>query len=210
MTKKLLMNKIGGNSESNPYEILEYIEGTGTQYINTEVVPTLNTKIELELYFQKKNITYSYLFGCDTFAKINFSAYVSTVDMCKYGKKVVDIKIPEISDAKCTYILDMHNRSKYIQIIKDDSEISTPDLSTMSKDFTTNYFYILNAYTGSGSVSRAYASKGRIYSCKIWEKEELIRNFIPVLDNDNTPCLYDSINNKCYYNVGTGSFEYPQ
>lgn len=211
MTKKLLMNEIGGNSESIPYETLEYIEGTGSQYINTEVKPTLNTKIELELFFKKNNPTYAYLFGCDSFMKINFTAYVSTVNVYKYGQRLSDLKISETSDAKCTYIVDMADKSKYIRIIKDDSEISAPNFtSSMSQYSTQKQFHILNACTGSGDISTSYVSKGRIYGCKIWEKGELIRNFIPVLDNDGIPCLYDSINNKCHYNVGTSNFGYSQ
>jgi hypothetical protein len=43
------------------------------------------------------------------------------------------------------------------------------------------------------------ATKGRIYGCKIWEGDQLIRDYIPVLDLDGEPCLYDQISCEYYY-----------
>ena len=46
----------------------------------------------------------------------------------------------------------------------------------------------------------------RLYDMQVKENGELIRDFQPVLDSNNTPCLLDKINNKFYYNKGTGVF----
>lgn len=45
-----------------------------------------------------------------------------------------------------------------------------------------------------------------IYSCQIYKDNLLIRDFIPVLDKDGIACLYDKVEDKCYYNQGTGDF----
>jgi hypothetical protein len=47
-----------------------------------------------------------------------------------------------------------------------------------------------------------------IYSLKITRAGTLIRDFIPVLDKDGVPCMYDKANRKFYYNQGTGQFTY--
>lgn len=51
-------------------------------------------------------------------------------------------------------------------------------------------------------------SKVRIYYLKLYDEGELARDFIPILDGDNKPCLYDKVEKKYYYNQGTGEFLY--
>ena len=47
----------------------------------------------------------------------------------------------------------------------------------------------------------------RIYYCKIYDGDTLVRDFIPVLDETNqTPCLYDKVSETYFYNQGTGDF----
>ena len=48
----------------------------------------------------------------------------------------------------------------------------------------------------------------RIYFCKIYQGEQLIRNFVPVLNKNGVPCLYDKVEHKFYYNQGNGQFLY--
>ena len=49
---------------------------------------------------------------------------------------------------------------------------------------------------------------GRLYYCKIYNGDTLVRDFVPVIDGSNIACLYDKVEKKCYYNVGTGTFSY--
>ena len=42
--------------------------------------------------------------------------------------------------------------------------------------------------------------------CKIYKDTSLIRDFIPVKDENNVVCLYDKISNQYFYNAGTGDF----
>lgn len=46
----------------------------------------------------------------------------------------------------------------------------------------------------------------KIYSCQIYDGSTLIRDFIPVKDEDGVGCMYDRANGKFYYNAGTGDF----
>lgn len=45
-------------------------------------------------------------------------------------------------------------------------------------------------------------------SFKIYDNNDLVRDFIPVLDNNGIACLFDKVENKYYYNQGTGEFLY--
>ena len=50
----------------------------------------------------------------------------------------------------------------------------------------------------------------KLYHAKIILKETLIRDFIPLLNNDGIPCLLDTIEGKFYYNSGYGNFKYKE
>lgn len=69
-------------------------------------------------------------------------------------------------------------------------------------DFTST---VTMALFRSKGVSGAYF-QGRIYSCKHYSGDELIQDFVPCLDTDGVPCMYDLIRRRTLYNQGTGSF----
>ena len=48
----------------------------------------------------------------------------------------------------------------------------------------------------------------RLWSFKITNNGSIVKLFIPVLDENNVPCLYDRVNKTYHYNIGTGSFLY--
>lgn len=70
--------------------------------------------------------------------------------------------------------------------------------------FQLGYTAFLGADNNGGSV--AGITPMRTYSCQIYDNDSLIRDFIPVLDNEGTACLYDQVGETYYYNAGTGSF----
>lgn len=54
-------------------------------------------------------------------------------------------------------------------------------------------------------------TQGTIYYCKFYnESGDLVLDLIPVLDLNDTPCLYDKVNGDMYYNQGTGEFNYEE
>ena len=46
----------------------------------------------------------------------------------------------------------------------------------------------------------------RLYSYKIYDNNTLVRDYIPVIDSSERPCLFDKVSRKYYYNQGTGEF----
>lgn len=49
---------------------------------------------------------------------------------------------------------------------------------------------------------------GKVYSVKLNVGGKLLRNFIPVLDPEGTPAMLDKVEEKLYYNQGSGQFKY--
>ena len=48
----------------------------------------------------------------------------------------------------------------------------------------------------------------RIYSLSIISAGSLVRDFIPVIDWNDTPCMYDKVSKALFYNQGVGQFNY--
>ena len=81
--------------------------------------------------------------------------------------------------------------------------------STDTTDFSaTQSLILLSIKNKDGSVD-ARRVFGKIYYLKIWDNGVLKRDYKPVLDNQNRPCLYDLIEQKYYYSLGHSDFIAP-
>lgn len=49
----------------------------------------------------------------------------------------------------------------------------------------------------------------RIYYAFISKGKSVVRHFVPALDADGTPCMWDKISKAFFYNIGTGAFLVP-
>ena len=56
------------------------------------------------------------------------------------------------------------------------------------------YLFAIN--TANTVTLKAYLD---FYYAKIWDEESLIRDYVPILDENNIICLYDKVNYKKYY-----------
>jgi len=74
---------------------------------------------------------------------------------------------------------------------------------------------LVNTYAEftSGESNCVFCIKGqlkcakiKLYYLEIYDNEKLVRDYIPVLDDDGIACLYDKVEKKFYYNEGTGAF----
>ena len=73
--------------------------------------------------------------------------------------------------------------------------------------FNSPYSCLMFArHSSSGGVEELGWS--RIYYTKIYDNDNLIRDYIPVLDSNDRPCMFDKVSKTCFYNQGTGEFLY--
>lgn len=61
---------------------------------------------------------------------------------------------------------------------------------------------------GEGAPNTFSYFSVKIFQMKISQGEEVVRDFVPVLDADGTPCMFDKISKTCFYNSGSGTFGY--
>ena len=181
------------------YQEVEYIESTGTQYIDTGVIPNINTKIDIEFEtIQKGN--FGVIFGGEETYKTNsFHLYDSSGNFdIGFGSIPTDFKtsINYNTNIKYTFIMDKNG----FNVNGTTGTFSEPTISTNSNIFL---FMVKRA---SSQVIDSNAQK-RIYYCKLYDNETLVRNLVPCYrKSDNVMGMYDKVSGKFYTNAGTGTF----
>ena len=182
---------------------LAFLESTGTQWIDTGLPLTQSNAVEMRIshFLQSKS---QIMFGSRSSAtQNNFSVLFGNVgsvmslvlDFCDY------------KDNRLAYVID---GDENVEISVSNKKLKINDMErAVSKysDFVTpGNAYLFNGY---GSYPSGYAkASARLYECRIYDEKEMVRNFIPVLDWNDVPCLYDKANDQLHYNQGSGKFLY--
>ena len=179
------------------YQQVEYIESTGTQYIDTGVIPkaTLNGEFDL------MSIDGGYPFGSTNGQNIDYWGMNFNKGNGTFQLYFGTGSYPLVSSWQINmrYKISIINKKFYC----DNNFLYDFSQTSNGFNFNTNksiYLFGLN-YNGV-----AY-SKFRFYAAKFYDDNVLIRNFIPCYRrSDNKPGLYDLVNNEFYTNQGTGDF----
>ena len=70
-------------------------------------------------------------------------------------------------------------------------------------------FYLFAVNSNSSPQGATQFSSIQMEYMKIWDKDgNLVRDFIPCLDSNNRPCMYDNVTQTPFYNQGQGEFTY--
>ena len=75
--------------------------------------------------------------------------------------------------------------------------------TTITPSSLTAYMFGRNA---NGTASNFFI--GRIYDCQIKDNGTLVRDFIPAIDENNVPYMFDKVTHSAFLNAGTGNFTY--
>jgi len=185
------------------YTEVEYIESTGTQYIDTKYVPNANTAVEVQYQITDLgNEEEQSIFAQGTTADAT-NQYSFSYNNASLYFRVSDCETTNteyINKEKATLYLDKTNAKYNGTIIASmDSEESLP------LDGTSSLY--LFAQQKDGTVGNYFV--GRMYTCIIKENDTIVRNFVPCYRNsDNVAGLYDTTNGVFYANSGTDDFTY--
>ncbi len=189
--------------EQLPYVRIEYLESTGTQWIDTGFKPNQDTRVIMTYLKQSGNDDIGWLFGSrNSIGVSSFGVFYDNapaVIQTDYNDQRNNIT-NRIYNKKLT----VDKNKNVTEIIDFDTGDTLATNTSAERTFSSNYNLYLSALNNGGSVS-LYKTKS-IYSCKIYNNDTLVRDFIPVLDKNGTPCLYDKVEGKFYYNAGTGDF----
>ena len=193
------------NSVENKTD-LQYIEITGTQYIDTEYKPNQDTKIEMSLKSMSWNNTFMPFGGrggdpnyCVALWMYYNNATDNTGNYLRYGLNDNKIELTLANDYRNT---DFDIAFENGKITIGEEEITFTEVS----DFTCDYNLYLGALNGGGTLYNMGRS-ARIYSCKIYDGDILVRDFIPAYNSVlNKAGLYDRVNGVFYRDAAGGNF----
>lgn len=170
---------------------VEYISFTGNQFIDTGVIVTGNSTIELTYVYTSS--TTGAVFGSRTNASgtdsVSFSMFVvnDAVRSDHFGTSKTLNKNTYNPKEKHTYKITPD------AIYCDGKQVYTQGVSS---NVTPSTLYI-GAVKTNGSVEKH--STVNLYSFKIYHGNTLVRDFVPYKDDNEKFCLKDAIENKFYY-----------
>ena len=174
------------------YTQLEYIESTGTQYIDTGIVASNNVTFECKI--SVSTFSSNYIMGTRVGGKYMLAYSESRYYCFDYGTNS-RINLGDHSDT-----------NELITIKKEIGSISVNGIShsiTESSFATTENITLFAEKTATGVY--AHGSK-KIYKFNFWNNGTIVRNFVPAKDSSNVVGMYDLVEGKFYTNKGTGTF----
>jgi len=188
----------------NGYTRLEYIQSSGTQYIDTGFKPNQNTRLILD--FENTGDYSSMTTGlCPLFGARNASAASSAAAFALWiGSKSYPHYGNAAYNAGGEFTLDINARLTYV-MNKNVVSIGSEVITCSSATFTTNYNLCLLTINNYGTIETRRAS-GKLWSARIYDNGTLVRDFVPCKNASGTVGLYDVINGAFYENKGSGTF----
>ena len=176
------------------YTQVEYLQSSGTQYIDTGFKPNQNTAIMIDLDLDGSFSQYCAPFGARTGDKAQFWAFTNkehTTWAARYATT-------EKSISKAI------TGRRSISLNKNTFSVDKASATFASASFQSQYNMWIFATNSSGTAQ--YLCKAKIYSAQIYDDGVLIRNFVPARNASGTLGLYDTVNGAFYTNAGSGTF----
>lgn len=180
------------------YTPIEYLESSGTQYIDTRVVPKSTTRMVVEMQYPSAThdtIGWGSSGGLEAFACGSGDSSTTFAMWCSANFTMVDTNVA-FDNAKHTF--DMSNTAMKF----DGTTYGTGTIGNTAECWQTIGLFGIHAEWEVNPV----CSPMRIYSCKIYDGDTLIRDYIPVLDKNNVACFYEKVSNTFWHNERTGTF----
>ena len=176
-----------------PFVRVDYLQAYDGPYIQTGI-PLLNTtnwKIELDIQLLETNYNYNGIWGVSS-STTAYECWVAqdSASFSRYnGTKPSAMTV----NTSRMIFVDEYNNGKLTTYINGTSKRSYSVSSAITSD-------TLNLLRCSGSNSRA-----RLYGAKLYQNDELVADYVPVVDYAGYGALYDNISKKLIYGT-SGKF----
>lgn len=195
--RDIVVNAIGGGGSVSdvPIEWLEYLEGTGTQYVALDFKPNQDTRVVLDVEFTP-TAGNTFLFGARTGAATQtfcLANYTNKLYRMHYYNGATDVA--SSSSVSGRFTVDMN---KNVLTIADSFTLERTYAA-----FQCQYdMWLFDANTKNANTGRASM---KLYSGLVYDNGTLVRDLRPCR-LANALGLYDVLNDTFYYNCGTGDF----
>ena len=198
--RQIAFGKVAG--KRLPYDVeVEYLESTGTQYIDTGFTPdslcainatiawTNRPSVAYQMGVSIKNGLYQSLFALQ--GGLNHVWYWD-------GTAGVDqITTPEKLNTRISYEWNMYKG--FVRIDSSRKNIGQTEYTKCDGSF---FVFVRNSVTTINPITNCFA---RCYGLTIEKESALVRDFIPVRKG-NIGYMYDRVSGELFGNLGTGAF----
>jgi hypothetical protein len=181
------------------YRDVDYIRSTGNQYINTGVKWVNGSSLTFEVTLKYPSTTSTSGVGHHRCAISNVSGKL------KVGYTQTNLDATEWHTAKVVW--GKGNTGDTITMTNYADGVQVGTHSTQPYDNNPYLLFALCSWNDNTGVPPYSYDSVLISSCKFYQNDVLIRDFIPVIRaTDNAVGLYDQVNDVFYSNNGSGVF----
>ena len=208
-----------------PDAYLDYIEATGTQYIDTGVNAETGLKARIDFSWASGNISGNDWSILDAAIDNTDSNKRNRFLMCHlyggggkpyfgYGikqRKNPDGSFPFVGGQRYEIVTDMTDTNSLQLVQNGKNTFSATDLETFKTNGVVNLNLNLYIFACHLSNKAAWFSKGKLYELKIWKKNAetgelgLIRHYLPCIKGGRAG-LYDKVNGTISYSFSSTAF----
>ena len=180
------------------YQQVSYLESTGTQYINTGYKANYNTSVRTKVMFNETSASQGIY--CSRDGSVSSNTYSLFIVNTAFRH---DYKSSQTTTSLKTSANTDYEISSNKNVLTINNQVYNTATYT---SFSASYNMTLMASTVGGTGLANYLN-GRMYYCKIYDNDLLVRDLVPCYrKSDNKPGFYDILNNVFYTNAGTGEF----
>ncbi len=176
---------------------IEYIQSSGTQYINSGFIPKATTRTIMKAEPMSWSAQSAFFGTRNATSPTASQAYIAAVPAATLYRS--DYFGSSLT-AETPTIMQITNIDKNKNICSFNNIMITNTSSTVNA--TTNMFLLALNDVGTAK----YFLSAKLYSCKIYDGDTLVRDFIPIKTTTNVYGLWDKVNKVFYPNAGTGTF----
>ena len=179
------------------YTELEYIESSGTQYIDTGFKQNQNSRIVMSAQVTQQPSKHAWLFeGRISTGSGGKSVFLlnGVVWNADYNGSARREAFPDIG------IFDALS----IDFDKNSLQINEDSFTWTTSTFQSTENLALLACNTAGAISGYISAK--LYNCQIYDNGTMVRDFVPCQDPTGNIGLYDLVNGRFYGNSGDGVF----
>lgn len=173
-----------------PFIRLDYLESTGTQWINTGIAATEESSFSVDYTpFGRGEapVLFGGRYGEGNVRIISYRATRPAEAVFNFGSYSHEVHLPQQQGVRHTATLS--------------KELATLDSLQVASGWAGETFVTHNMYLYA-NYANLFTSSSRVYSFAIARSGVSQLNFIPCLDNTGKPCMYDTVTSTPFYNLG--------
>lgn len=204
---------VSGGGGDDPFTLTDYIESSGTQWIDTGYIVKDNSRFDVVYAMSASQPNYPALFGVrdndssEDAGRCIIMAKVSSINNGVYAWGTTDLNM------YLSARMYLSTKKQRCVFAKGSLLVQQADGNALALDFTSSYsasntrsIYICTLNHGGADFGASTHFSGKIYRFRIYEGDTLVHEYIPWMDGNNVVCLKDTVTNNLLYNAGTGVF----